>query len=139
MHSKSQKRRVQSARNLKVQLNFNNFPPEQKQNKNQPDDYQWARPTVGGLETMKRTTAVIISLLLAIAASAQNFTTISGKTYDDATVTLVEVDGITIKFKGGIVKLFFTELPADVCKSVPLQSTGRIGCVLRASDRSRAG
>jgi hypothetical protein len=41
---------------------------------------------------------------------------IAGKEYKDATVTRVETDGILVKYKSGISKLYFTELPEDVQK-----------------------
>ena len=45
---------------------------------------------------------------------ADDFKTTSGKEYKNATVTQVEADGIVIKTKGGISKVYFTELPKDV-------------------------
>jgi len=45
---------------------------------------------------------------------ADDFKTIAGKEYKDATVTQVEVDGITVKTKSGISKLYFAELPKEV-------------------------
>ena len=47
-------------------------------------------------------------------ALAEDFKTIKGKEYKDATVSRVEADGIVVKTKSGIVKLYFTELPKDV-------------------------
>ena len=38
----------------------------------------------------------------------------NGKEYKNATVTEVEADGIVIRTKSGISKLYFTELPKDV-------------------------
>ena len=38
----------------------------------------------------------------------------SGKVYKDATVTRIEADGIELKTKTGISKVYFTELPQDV-------------------------
>jgi hypothetical protein len=61
-------------------------------------------------------TGLLIFALSASLALADDFKTISGKEYKNATVTHVEPDGIVIKFQGGIVKLQFTELPSDVQK-----------------------
>jgi len=50
----------------------------------------------------------IIAILAALSASlalAQNFQTINGKEYKNASVIHVEPDGITIKFSGGISKI----------------------------------
>jgi len=50
----------------------------------------------------------IIAILAALSASlalAQNFQTINGKQYKNASVIRVEPDGITIKFSGGISKI----------------------------------
>jgi hypothetical protein len=61
---------------------------------------------------MKTCVFWIIALVASIA-SADDFKTVNGKEYKDATVTHVEPDGIVIKFHGGIVKLAFTELPEE--------------------------
>ncbi|MGH7984520.1 MAG: hypothetical protein ACREFF_15455 [Candidatus Udaeobacter sp.] len=59
----------------------------------------------------------IIAILATAAASlalADDFKTINGKEYKDATVSRVEPDGILLKTKSGISKLYFVELPKDV-------------------------
>jgi hypothetical protein len=53
-------------------------------------------------------------ILLATIARAEDFKTVSGKVYKDATVTRIEADGIELKTKTGIAKVYFTELPQDV-------------------------
>lgn len=50
----------------------------------------------------------------ASVAVADDFKTNAGKEYKDATVTRVEPDGIVVKTKSGITKVYFTELPSDV-------------------------
>jgi len=45
---------------------------------------------------------------------AEDFKTINGKEYKNATVSHVEPDGIMIKFSGGLVKIPFTDLPRQV-------------------------
>ena len=63
---------------------------------------------------MKALTIAI--LCLASVVLADDFKTINGKEYKNAKVSRVEPDGIVLTFSGGIVKLPFTELPADVQK-----------------------
>jgi hypothetical protein len=58
----------------------------------------------------------IIAALSASLAVAEDFKTIKGKEYKNATVTRVEPDGILIRTKSGISKVYFTELPKDVQK-----------------------
>ena len=62
------------------------------------------------------TTIAILPLLLATFARAEDFKTVSGKIYKDATVSRIEADGIELKTKTGISKVYFTELPQDVQK-----------------------
>jgi hypothetical protein len=56
----------------------------------------------------------IIAMLSAALALAEDFKTINGKEYKDATVSRVESDGIVLKGKTGIAKLYFIELPPEV-------------------------
>jgi hypothetical protein len=56
------------------------------------------------------------ALLAAVSASlalAEDFKTINGKEYKNVTVTRVEPDGIVLKTKSGIAKVYFIELPKD--------------------------
>jgi len=50
----------------------------------------------------------------ASIALADDFKATDGKEYKNATVTRVEADGIVVKTKGGISKVYFAELPTDV-------------------------
>ena len=59
-------------------------------------------------------TASILLVVSASLALADDFKTIDGKIYKDATITHVEADGIVIKTKTGISKIYFVELPKDV-------------------------
>jgi hypothetical protein len=56
----------------------------------------------------------IAATLLASVAVAEDFKTINGKEYKDATVSHVEPDGLVLKTKSGIAKVYFAELPKDV-------------------------
>lgn len=60
------------------------------------------------------TTLTILALLSAALALAEDFKTIGGKVYKDATIIRVERDGIVLKTKTGISKVYFVELPNDV-------------------------
>jgi chromosome segregation ATPase len=51
---------------------------------------------------------------LTAAAFAEDFKTINGKEYKDATVTRVEPDGIVVKTTSGVTKVYFVELPKEV-------------------------
>ena len=62
----------------------------------------------------RKTTITILATLSVSIALADDFKTNDGKEHKSATVTQVEADGIVIKTKGGISKLYFTELPKDV-------------------------
>ena len=57
---------------------------------------------------------LILAVLFASLALAEDFKTVNGKVYKDATVTRVEADGIELKTKTGISKVYFTELPQEV-------------------------
>jgi hypothetical protein len=56
----------------------------------------------------------ILAALSASIALAEDFKTVNGKEYKDATVIRVEGDGIVLKSKTGISKVYFIELPKDV-------------------------
>src|SRR5207302_9063856 len=60
------------------------------------------------------TTFAILAALSASLALAADFKTINGKVYKDATIIRVEADGIVLKTKTGISKVYFIELPSDV-------------------------
>jgi hypothetical protein len=58
----------------------------------------------------------ILAVLSASFAIAEDFKTVNGKEYKDATVSRVEPDGIILKSKSGIAKVYFVELPKEVQK-----------------------
>ena len=60
------------------------------------------------------TALTILAVLAASLALAEDFKAINGKEYKDATVSRVEPDGIVLRMKSGIVKLYFSELPKEV-------------------------
>ena len=61
-----------------------------------------------------RSTVAILAVLFASLALAEDFKTVSGKIYKDATISHVEADGIVLRTKTGISKVYFVELPKDV-------------------------
>ena len=65
-----------------------------------------------------------LAILPASLALAEDFKTINGKEYKDATITRVEGDGIVLRTKTGISKVYFFELPQDVQKKFrPIPAT----------------
>ena len=62
----------------------------------------------------QKATIVILATLFVSFALAEDFKTVSGKLYKDATISHVEADGIVLRTKTGISKVYFAELPKDV-------------------------
>ena len=65
-------------------------------------------------------------MCFASIALADDFKTINGKEYKNATVTRVEPDGILLKTKSGISKVYFTELPKEVQDVSRLNKNGTL-------------
>jgi hypothetical protein len=63
---------------------------------------------------MNKVTLAILAALYASLAVADDFKTTDGKEYKDAKVSRVEPDGIVLRTKSGISKLYFTELPKEI-------------------------
>ena len=63
---------------------------------------------------MNRKILTFLILSFTSTAFAEDFKTLDGKEYKDATVSRVEPDGIVLTSKSGISKVYFTELPKDV-------------------------
>jgi thiol-disulfide isomerase/thioredoxin len=53
-------------------------------------------------------------LCVTSVAFADDFKLIDGKEYKNVTVTRIEPDGIVLRIKSGIAKVYFVELPKDV-------------------------
>jgi hypothetical protein len=64
--------------------------------------------------TYWQTTLAIFAALSVSMAFAENFKTTNGKEYKEATIMRVEGDGIVLRTKTGISKVYFIELPKDV-------------------------
>jgi len=56
----------------------------------------------------------VLIVCLASAALAEVFKTVQGKEYKNVTVSRIEPDGIVLRTKSGISKLYFVELPKEV-------------------------
>ena len=79
---------------------------------------------------MSTRTFVILIVCFASIALSDDFKTINGREYKDATVSRVESDGIVLKTKSGISKVYFTELPKEVQERF-LPSPVKIGAAQR--------
>ena len=68
----------------------------------------------------------ILATLSTSIALAEDFKTINGKEYKNVMVSRVEADGIVIKGKSGISKVYFVELPKDVQERFAVQQGEKI-------------
>jgi hypothetical protein len=57
---------------------------------------------------------VFLGVSFASVTLSDDFKTVNGKEYKNATISRVEPDGIMIAFSGGIVKIPFTEVSKEV-------------------------
>ena len=73
-----------------------------------------------------KATVAILAALAASLALADDFKTINGKEYKNVTVSRVEADGIVLKGKSGISKVYFVELPKDVQERFAVQQAENI-------------
>jgi hypothetical protein len=64
-----------------------------------------------------------LAVLSASLALAEDFKTINGKIYKDATISRVEADGIVLRTKTGISKVYFIELRDLGPDSFPARGT----------------
>jgi len=62
----------------------------------------------------RKATLLIVLATSTSLALAEDFKTVNGKEYKNATVTHVEADGIIVRTAGGISKIYFVELPKEV-------------------------
>ena len=60
------------------------------------------------------TMLAVLAVLSASLALAEDFKLINGKIYKNATISRIEADGIVLRTKTGISKVYFVELPKDV-------------------------
>lgn len=71
------------------------------------------RSTIRSVTNWQTTLAILVGLSISTTL-AEDFDTINGKQYKDATIIRVEGDGIVVRTKTGISKIYFVELPKDV-------------------------
>ncbi len=62
----------------------------------------------------RETALAILSVLCASTAQADDFKTVNGKEYKNVKVSRIEPDGIVLRTKSGISKVYFVELPKEV-------------------------
>ena len=72
-----------------------------------------SRQNPSGVKHWKATLAILAALSASLAV-AEDFKTINGKIYKDATISRVEADGLILRTKTGISKVYFIELPKAV-------------------------
>jgi hypothetical protein len=68
----------------------------------------------GRIRRVKHWQIAFFVILSTSVALAEDFKTVTGKEYKDATITRIEGDGIVLRTKTGISKVYFVELPKDV-------------------------
>ena len=85
----------------------------------------------------QKTTIAILTALSVSLALADDFKTNNGKEYKDATVTQVEPDGIVVKTKSGISKLYFQELPKHVSSALITTRNKRLHTLPSKMQRSK--
>ena len=73
----------------------------------------WRRKTAES-RRVKYCGTLILAVLFASLALSEDFKTINGKVYKDATVSRIEPDGLVLRTAAGISKVYFTELPQEV-------------------------
>jgi hypothetical protein len=71
-----------------------------------------------------KTTLAALAALSASLALADDFKTIDGKEYKNVTVSRVEPDGIMLKSKSEISKVYFVKLPKAVQSGRPKNFSG---------------
>jgi hypothetical protein len=59
-------------------------------------------------------TTLLITICVTSIALADDFKTVNGKEYKNATVRRIELDGVVLITKVGISKVYFTELPKNI-------------------------
>jgi hypothetical protein len=77
------------------------------------EDAKQKRQAVPGVKNFLTRVAILIALPASLTL-ADDFRTVGGKEYKNAAVSRVEPDGIVLRTKSGIVKLYFSELPKGV-------------------------
>ena len=71
--------------------------------------------------------AILALLSTSLLALAEDFKTVDGRVYKNVTISRVEADGIMLRTKTGISKVYFVELPEDVQERFHYGSAARTG------------
>src|SRR5215472_4330026 len=85
----------------------------------------------------RKVTLLILVTTSASLTLAEDFKTVTGKEYKNATVSHIEADGIVLKTKSGISKVYFVELPKEVQQRFGYD-TDKIAAEQAAQDAARA-
>jgi len=86
--------------------------------------------------TPQKTSIAIITMLCASLAFADDFKTINDKEYKNVTVGRVEPDGLVLRSKSGVLKVYFSELPKEVVdKWLPPEDKERIAAKRAAEEK----
>jgi hypothetical protein len=87
----------------------------------------------------RETVLVVLAALYSSLALADDFKTIGGKDYKNATVSRVEPDGIVLKSKSGISKVYFVELPKEIQERFHYNPNGAADLMAQAESALRSG
>jgi hypothetical protein len=87
---------------------------------------------------MSAPTFAILIVCFASVALADDFKTIDGKEYKNVTVSRVEPDGIVLKSKWGISKVYFVELPKEIQERFHYQPVNAPPAAQSAQQRANA-
>src|SRR5262249_20261778 len=90
-------------------------------------------------EPRKATLLIVLATSTSLAL-AEDFKTVNGKEYKNATVTHVEADGIIVRTAGGISKIYFVELPKEVADKwlAPLRAAEQAAADKRIKEQQAA-
>ena len=98
----------------------------------------------GRIRRVKHWQLAFFVILSTSIALADDFKTVTGKEFKDATVTRVESDGIVLRTKTGISKVYFVELPKDVqekfrpAQATPIAASAPINVEPKQGERPQA-
>src|ERR1041384_5118685 len=88
----------------------------------------------------RKATIVILATLFVSLALGEDFKTVNGKIYKDATISHVEADGIVLRTKTGISKVYFVELSKEVQERFHSGSAKpTVKAVARRIDKAESG
>ena len=86
---------------------------------------------------MRRLAALSILLATVLPLSAEDWTTVDGKTYQDVNVVKAEDDGVNITYTGGDAKIPYYNLPLEIQKKFG-QDPDTLAAAKKAADAAEA-